>query len=156
MNHEESITVTEMVLTTWPQSREWDTDEIMAYANGLQRYDAEYCTKAVAAAQQKLMYRPSVAELREFYDIERAKARASAEAPERQWAAKRETVPLWVRRWVAARYLHAMFGKDQDMRPFPEQGQWASIDDTNLMPPDAWLEEAEHVTDDRVWKTLAP
>ncbi len=153
MNHEEALTVTQMVVTSWPSTKVWTAEEMTAYANGLQRYDAEACTRAVAAAQQKLMYRPSVAELREFYDIERAKLRAREEAPERKWPAKRETVPLWVRRWVAARYLHAMFGKDQDLRRFPQQGDWGNPD-LELMPEDAWLEEAEHVTEDRVWNTL--
>lgn len=152
MNHDEALTVTGMVLTTWPQNKEWGLDEISAYANGLQRYDAETCTKAVAAAQQKLMYRPSVAELREFYDLERAKHRAQTEKPVEKWERK-EKVPLWVRRWVAARYLHAMFGKDQDMRRFPEQQDWGNPDQ-ELMPPEAWLEEAEHVTEERVWRTL--
>jgi hypothetical protein len=39
------------------------------------------------------------------------------------------------------------------MRRFPEQQGWANPD-LPLMPADAWLEEAEHVTDDRVWNTL--
>jgi hypothetical protein len=153
MTYEEALTVTQMVITTWPSTKVWGEEEMDAYAHGLQRYEASACVKAVAAAQQKLMYRPSVAELREFYDIERAKTRAAAEAPERQWPTKRETVPLWVRRWVAARYLYARFGKEQDLRPFREQGDWATPDGER-MPQDAWLEEAEHVTDDRVWNTL--
>ena len=123
-----------------------------AYASGLMRYDAEFAVAAVAAAQQKLMYRPSVAELREFYDLERAKRRAVAERPVEP-RAKKEKVPLWVRRWVAARYLHAQFGKEQDMRRFPEQQDQYSPD-MPLMPPTEWLDEAEHVTDERVWRTL--
>ncbi len=153
MTYDEAVTVTQMVVTTWPSTKVWDEATMLAYAEGLMRYEAESCTRAVAAAQQKLMYRPSVAELREFYDIERAKTRAAAEAPERQWPAKREVVPLWVRRWVAARYLYTRFGKDQDLRPFREQGDWAHPD-AERMPQEAWLEEAEHVTDDRVWRTL--
>ncbi len=153
MTYEEALTVTQMVITTWPSTKVWGEDEMEAYAHGLQRYEASACVKAVAAAQQKLMYRPSVAELREFYDIERAKQRASDDKPERNWPAKRETVPLWVRRWVAARYLHAMFGKDQDMRRFAAQGDWGNPH-VDLMPDDAWAEEAEHVTEDRVWRTL--
>lgn len=152
MNHDEALTVTGMVLTTWPQSKEWGLDEISAYANGLMRYDAEICTLAVAAAQQKLMYRPSVAELREFYDLERAKRRAAVERPVEP-RAKKEKVPLWVRRWVAARYLYARFGKEQDLRSFPEQQEWMNPH-VDVMPADAWLEEAEHVTDEQIWRTL--
>lgn len=152
MNHDEALTVTGMVMTTWPTSRDWALDEITAYANGLMRYDAAAMTSAVAAAQQHLSRRPSVAELRDFYDIERAKQRAAVENLER-WPTKKETVPLWVRRWVAARYLHREFGRGQDMRRFPEQGDWGNPYET-LMPPDAWQVEAEHITDDRVWHTL--
>lgn len=152
MTYDEAVTVTHMVVTTWPTSKAWDEDEMLAYATGLQKYDAATMTHAVAAAQQKLMYRPSVAELREFYDLERAKTRARAEAPAERYA-KKEKVPLWVRRWVAARYLYRQFGRDQDLRRFPEQQDWANPD-LPLMPADAWLEEAEHVTETQVWKTL--
>ena len=86
MTYDEALTVTGMVLTTWPSSKEWGEDEMSAYANGLMRYDASICVAAVAAAQQKLMYRPSVAELREFYDLERAKTRARTEKPVEQVA----------------------------------------------------------------------
>lgn len=154
MNHDEALEVTKMVVTTWPSTKVWSAEEITAYANGLMRYDAEFCTLAVAAAQQKLMYRPSVAELREFYDLERAKRRASAERPVEP-RPRKEKVPLWVRRWVAARYLHAQFGKEQDMRAFPEQQTFMNPH-VDVMPADAWLEEAEHVTDERVWRTLTP
>ena len=152
MNHEEALTVTQMVVTSWPSSKVWTAEEMSAYATGLMRYDAATCTNAVAAAQQKLMYRPSVAELREFYDLERAKTRARTEAPVEE-RPRKDKVPLWVRRWVAARYLYAMFGREQDMRRFPEQ-QDRHSPDMEMMPPTEWLDEADHVTDDRVWRSL--
>lgn len=152
MTYEEAVTITAMVVTTWPTTKIWSTEEMTAYATGLMKYDAATLTRSVAAAQQKLMYRPSVAELREFYDLERAKTRASAERPVEP-RARIEKVPLWVRRWVAARYLYARFGKAQDMRRFPEQQDKYSPD-MKMMPADAWLEEAEHVTDKQVWATL--
>ncbi len=152
MTYEEAIEVTRMVITTWPSTKVWGEEEMHAYAAGLQRYDAEFCVRAVAAAQQKLMYRPSVAELREFYDLERAKTRAAAERPEEP-RAKKEKVPLWVRRWVAARYLYARFGREQDMRRFPEQ-QDRHSPDMEMMPPTEWLDEAEHVTERQVWASL--
>lgn len=152
MTYDEALTVTQMVVTTWPTTKVWGEDEMDAYAHGLMRYDASICVQAVAAAQHKLMYRPSVAELREFYDLERAKTRARAETPDTR-PERKEKVPLWVRRWVAARYLYARFGKEQDMRRFPEQ-QDKHSPDMEMMPADAWLEEAEHVTDRQVWNTL--
>ncbi len=141
-----------MVIRSWPGGRLWTAEEMDAYATGLMWMSAEHAVNAVAAAQQRLTHRPAVAELREFYDIERAKHRAKQERPATPLP-KRERVPLWVRRWVAARYLHAMFGKEVDMRRFPEQ-QDRHSPDMDMMPPDAWLDEAEHVTDDRVWRTL--
>ena len=153
MTYDEALTVTQMVVTAWPTSKIWTAEEMSAYANGLMKYDAATATLAVAAAQQKLMYRPSVAELREFYDLEKAKHRARVEAPVEP-RPRRDKVPHWVRRWVAARYLYAMFGREQDMRRFPEQqDRWSP--DEPLMPADQWLDEAEHVTEDRVWKTLS-
>ncbi len=153
MTPDEAFTVTEMVLRSWPGNRVWDADEMQAYARGLERLDAATAVNAVASAQQHLTRRPSVAELRDFYDIERAKIRAAEDKPERQWPQKREVVPLWVRRWVAARYLHKQFGREKDLRRFPEQGDWGDPF-VEPMPPEAWLEEAEHVTDDRVWRSI--
>jgi len=151
VNYNEALDVVGMVVRTWP-GKEWSENEMDAYATGLMRYDAAVCTLAVAAAQQKLMYRPSVAELREFYDLERAKTRARSEAPVTE-RPRKDKVPLWVRRWVAARYLYAQFGKAQDMRRFPEQQDKYSPD-MEMMPPTEWLDEAEHVTEERVWRTL--
>jgi len=125
-----------------------------AYATGLMWMAPELAVNAVAAAQQKLQYRPSVADLREFYDLERAKIRAKTENESVRWPTRRETVPLWVRRWVAARYLYARFGKDQDMRRFPQQQDQYSPD-CELMPNEAWLEEADHVSDKHVWASLS-
>lgn len=69
-------------------------------------------------------------------------------------------IPTWVKRWVVARAAN-------DMRVFPEQkpgydalqtqepGHRTYVwPDQEPMPADAWLEEAEHVTEERVWKTL--
>ena len=151
MNYNEALDIVGMVVRTWP-GKEWSEAEMDAYATGLMRYEAATCVAAVAAAQQKLMYRPSVAELREFYDLERAKRRAVAERPVEP-RAKKEKVPLWVRRWVAARYLYRQFGKEQDLRAFPEQQTFMNPY-VEVMPADAWLEEAEHVTEAQVWRTL--
>ncbi len=153
MTYNEALDVVGMVVRSWPGGREWTSEEMDAYATGIMWMAPEPAVAAVAAALQRVQYRPSVAELREFYDIERAKTRAATEKPERQWPQKRETVPLWVRRWVAARYLYRSFGKDQDMRRFPQQ-QMQHSPDFEMMPADAWLDEAEHVTEDRVWRTI--
>ncbi len=152
MTEEESVTITEMVANHWP-GPQWTAATMDAYARAIERLDAATATAAVITAVNELEFYPKVATLRDFYDIERAKNRAREEAPERTWPAKRETVPLWVRRWVAARYLHAMFGREKDLRRFPEQGDWGDPY-VEPMPPEAWLEEAEHVTDDKVWRSI--
>ncbi len=152
MTRDEALTIVGMIANHWPGPH-WNTDTLDAYATAIERLDAATATAAVITAVNELEFYPKVATLHDFYDIERAKNRAAEEKPERQWPQKREVVPLWVRRWVAARYLHRQFGRDQDMRSFPEQGQWANPY-TDPMPPDAWLEEAEHVTDDKVWKSI--
>ncbi len=64
------------------------------------------------------------------------------------------TIPHWVRRWIAARYLYARFGKDQDLRAFREQGGEVDPRTTDWMPDGEWDEEAEHVTDKDVWKAV--
>lgn len=152
MTYDEALTVTAMVINAWPTSRPWTEDEMDMYARGLLVLDAATAVATINTAQQQTKHRPSVAELREFYSIERAKIRAQVERPVEKYV-KKEKVPLWVRRWVAARYLHRQFGREQDLRRFPEQQGWADPD-LELMPPTEWLEEAEHVTDERVWKTL--
>ena len=152
MNHEEALTVTQMVVTTWPSTKIWTAEEMSAYATGLMRYDAEHCTKAVAAAQQKLMYRPSRGRLPRVLRPRTRKNEGGSRASRRTATAQRESATLG-QAVVAARYLHAKFGKDQDMRRFPEQQDWGNPD-MPLMPADQWLEEAEHVTDRQVWNTL--
>lgn len=148
MTYDEAVTVTAMVVTTWPSTKVWSTEEMTAYANGLMRYDAATCTLAVAAAQQKLMYRPSVAELREFYDLERAKTRARAEAPVEP-RAKKDKVPLWVKGWCVARYHH------KDMRVWSEQDQYGLSDDQ--MPEEErvrYTEEGMSLTIDQVFSAI--
>lgn len=148
MNYDEAVTVTQMVVTTWPTTKVWDAEEMSAYASGLMRYDAAICVKAVAGAQQKLMYRPSVAELREFYDLERAKRRATAERPE-QPRVKNSQVPLWVKGWCVARYHH------RDMRVWAEQDQHGLSDDP--MPTEErerYIQEGMSLTVDQVFTAI--
>jgi hypothetical protein len=148
MTYDEAVTITAMVVTTWPTTKIWSTEEMTAYATGLMKYDAATLTRAVAAAQQKLMYRPSVAELREFYDLERAKTRASAERPE-QPRARIEKVPLWVKGWCVSRYHY------KDMRVWAEQDSYGLSGD--LMPGDErtrYIEEGSSLTIDQVFSAI--
>ena len=58
-----------------------------------------------------------------------------------------------MRRWVAARFLAEEFQREQDMRRFREQGDWADPDQ-ELMPDEEWLEEAAQVSDAKVFAAL--
>jgi hypothetical protein len=139
-----------MIVTSWPTGRAWNTQEIEGYVRGIIQLDCEILVQAVVLAQRELEHRPSVAELRQFYRLEQANRRETFTAPADR---KPERVPLWVRRWVAARFLHDEFGRTKDERRFPEQQDWADPD-LPLMPPDEWLSEAEHVTDQQVWRMV--
>lgn len=161
MTYDEALTVTGMVLTTWPSSTEWGEDEMAAYANGLMRYEASVCVAAVAAAQQKLMYRPSVAELREFYDLERAKTRAATPIVEPEHP---NAIPAWVKTKVAAlrnndfRVLPQQKpGYDSLQRAHPHYRTYVWPDQTP-MPPEqeaVYAEQGAALTAKDIWNTLA-
>lgn len=62
-------------------------------------------------------------------------------------------IPYWVKRWVAARFLYSRFGREQDLRWFPEQRGFT--DPSNERMPDSeWIDEAEQITDEDVWKAV--
>lgn len=65
----------------------------------------------------------------------------------------RRRPPDWVFRWVAARFLHNRFDKQQDMRRFPQQQDFASPD-TPLMPETEWLEEAQQISEAETWAAV--
>jgi hypothetical protein len=65
----------------------------------------------------------------------------------------KKTIPFWVKRWIAARFLFTRWGRDQDLRPFTEQKDRLTslAGEIEWMPEDEWVEEANHVSDDDVW-----
>lgn len=96
---------------------------------------------------------PTIAEFRQAYTNELARWRQRHRQIEPPEPAGSREVPMWVRRWAAARYLHSRFGKEQDTRPFKEQH--GHVDpDAATMPDDAWTEEAQQVTNADVWRNL--
>lgn len=134
MTREDAITIVEMIVSSWP-GQTWDEDRLSMYVNSILDWDAANTTRAVARATQHLRYRPSVAELREFVQIEwrAAKGETAFDLPPRQ------EKPDWVLRWERARAAG-------DLRVFPEQMvglAWlAKADGPAYAPPDAPLSDS--------------
>lgn len=110
MKRDDAIVIVTMVINGWPGPA-WDAGRLEAYIEDLVSFDAELTTKAVIRARRTLKWRPSIAELIEFIQIERRLTeREQAEFIQPEKIPK----PLWVLRWERAR-------ASGDERPFPEQ-----------------------------------
>jgi hypothetical protein len=152
MTHDEALTVTEMVINSWPEGRVWTAEQITAYANGIHNLDAELAVHAVNLAQKSQDRRPSVHELRGYYQAVRTTREASS-APAASRYEKPEKLEPWVKRWAAARFFYDRFGRERDLRRFPEQHQYVDTT-TEEMPADEWLEESQHLTDAEIRKAV--
>lgn len=141
MTRDDAISVTEMVLNAWARP-EWTPGQIEVFVNALAPHEADLATQAVAMAHKSVKYRPTFAEFLEFYRAVRDKN--GARRPGGEPLPKVSTLPDWVKRWACARYFYARFDRDQDMRRFIEQGEWA--DPTMpVMPPEEWKAEAAQI-----------
>lgn len=110
MTRDDAVTIVAMVIHGWP-GPDWPAERLAAYVESIMPLDAAITTHALARARNELKYRPSIAELREFYRIERK----LSETEEIRFMPVDQTVkPAWVERWERARAAG-------DMRPFPEQ-----------------------------------
>lgn len=141
MTRDEALTITDMVLTAW-HGRDWTKEEIDVYARLIQDMDAEITTHALIALAKEVQYRPSVAELREKVRAEKRKLASTVAPPVRQPV----EIPFWVKRWLVARMLYGQFGKERDLRRFPEQQDFGDLTQ-ETMPEGAWVAEAESITD---------
>lgn len=120
----------------------------------------DYTSALSAATMGTVSWRrfPSWAEFHEMYRAQQQLKKSSGEQREREKQYRptgvRE-IPFWVRRWIAARFLFFRFGKERDLRPFPEQeivvGPPSLVD---FMPDGEWNEEAEQVSDKEVWGSI--
>lgn len=122
------------------------------WTESLLSLDATLATQAVLAGIRTWKWFPSWAEFREAYKAQERLREPSGE--QRFDMPKPSKVPLWIRRWTAARFLYERFGRDQDMRPFPEQKEFIDPLTKEWMPDDEWAKEAEHVTDADVWRAV--
>jgi hypothetical protein len=138
MTRDESLQLVEMVLSHW-RVRDWNKEEIDAFARGIQDLDAEVVTSAVIRASKELEFAPRLATLREYVRIEKRRLAPVVEPlPERVG----RPLPLWVRRWLCARFFYERWGKERDLRRFVEQGDFGDLT-LELMPEGAWVTEAE-------------
>lgn len=144
MTRDESLQVVEMILSHWHSNREWTKEEIDVYARLIQDMDIELTMSAVIKAAKEIAYRPSISELRERVRAEKRRLAPAVEPLE----AKLTPLPHWVKRWICARMLYKQFGKEQDLRRFPEQGDWGDLT-MEVMPEGAWEKEAASMSDEQ-------
>lgn len=148
MTRAEAIEVVEMVVNSWPGPA-WEADRLEAYVNAIISLDAAVTVRALSHAVQKLKYRPSVAELREFVQIER---RLSDDQVLEYILPEKPFRPDWVHRWYRARAAG-------DWRPFPEQLNALDVlarqspehyrvyapPEAPLTDPEFWIQEGEYL-----------
>ncbi len=151
MTHDDAVTIVAMITHGWP-GPVWEKERLEAYVEGILPWDAELTAKALARARNSLKYRPSIAELREFVQMERREQEAATAkpfVPEPQGG-----IPMFVKRWVVARFLTS----PPDMRPFREQHPHAHghlpVGASEWMPENLYAERAATVTDAQVWAAV--
>lgn len=151
MTRDDALTVTEYVMNAWAKP-DWEDDHAALFVSGLMPYDAELATNAIAMAHTRINFRPSFAEFLEFYRAAKAEAESRQKKPTPKRTATNK-MPVWVRRWICARYLYVKYGKPQDMRTFPEQGDYGDPT-VPLMPEDEWQAEAAAIGDREAMKAI--
>ncbi len=144
MTRDDAVTIVSMIVYGWPGAA-WEAERMEAYVDAIMPLDAAITSRAVGRARNELKYRPSVAELREFVQIER---RLSESEEARYVLPDRPEQPDWVKRWERARAAG-------DMRPFPEQmnamdalARQTAEDYRVYAPPEHPLNDREHWVQD--------
>lgn len=123
------------------------------WLEALTHMDADLASRAVLAGIRDWKWFPSWAEFREAYNAQQ-KLREPVGEQRAVTLPKPSKIPLWIRRWTAARYLYDRFGRDQDLRPFREQAEFVDPQTTEWMPDEEWLKEAARVTEAEVWGAI--
>ncbi len=143
MSRDDAATIVAMIVHGWP-GPVWEAERLEAYVQGIISWDAAITTRALARARNALKYRPSIAELREFVQIEQ-RAKISEQEQISLILPEKPFKPDWVSRWERAR-------KAGDMRLFPEQA--AGLNALCRQSPEDFkayrLPEAE-TSDESVW-----
>lgn len=131
-----------------------DADQIDYFTARLIALD--YQIGLAAASTGSIVWRrfPSWAEFFEHYKAQDHLRAPVGEQRIEEPLPKRYEIPHWVKRFIAARFLYARFGRDQDLRPFREQERYLDSATADWMPEGEWEEKAEHVSDRQVWGAL--
>jgi hypothetical protein len=91
-------------------------DQIDVYESSLLFEDAQLASKAILDGIREWKFPPRYAEIVERIRMQR-RAQTVASAPTVEDAIRDATVPLWVKRWMYARFVH----QPPDLRPLREQ-----------------------------------
>lgn len=121
------------------------------WTQALTRYDSPLASEAILKLSERQRERPTLADVRNM--VTKIQRDRLPESRAREISAGSQTLPPWVKRWACARYLYARFNRKQDMRRFPEQGEWRNPAGA-LMPDDEWQAEADQITDMDVLRSV--
>lgn len=131
-----------------------DPETVGYFLAGLSRLNYDSALAAASTGSIVWRYFPSWAQFMEIYKAqERLREPAGEQRMDLPPVVKERGIPLFVRRWVAARFLYERFGKKQDLRWFEEQRQYVDAREEK-MPDDAWLEEAKRISEKDVWAAV--
>ena len=127
-----------------------DPDAVAYFESALQGLDHEPALYGATMGVVTWRRFPSWAEFKEVYRAQLRMAEPEKVVPP---PVPTKGIPEWVRRWVAARWLYARFGRERDMRWFQEQASF--VDTTSEKMPDGeWEEEAAQITDGEAWRIV--
>lgn len=135
-----------------------DEQKVGFFTAALLHLDYEIAISTATTGTVIWRFFPSWAEFKEIYRTQSklkepvGEQRSQAEPALRLERGRK--IPDWVRRWVAARFLYMRFGKEQDLRWFPEQKDYSDTT-RERMPDSEWIDEAAKITDEDVWRAVA-
>lgn len=151
MTDEDAVAVMKMINGHWGLNMDEPTRKLWMAA--LIDEDAQSSVAVVAHLAQKMHYAPKISDFKEVMRLLHPPQEPPPLMPQPKLK-REEKIPLWIRRWIAARYLYRRFGREQDMRPFPEQAGHVDPLTSEWMPDEEWVAEAERVTDADVWGAI--
>lgn len=154
MKREEAAELVRMIAAA-TSNAELSADKRAVWEEQLVALDADQATQAALAGIRTWKFFPSWSEFAEVYtSIGRlAEPDDTSSKLERYRGTRPQTLAPWVRRWAAARFLFARFGRERDDRPFREQ-QPLVDPHAELMPDDEWVTEGEQLSDRDVWRAV--
>ena len=143
-------------------SRNVEQDTLEYFIARLTTYDYEPALAAATVGAGVWRFFPSWADYSEMYRAQKRSLGEPVGEQRDQTPLKpaigpvSKEVPLYVKRWIASRFLYYRFNREQDLRPFREHEDQVDQTDGPIewMPDDEWLTESERVSDKEVWGIL--